>query len=489
MSARPSIAAIADFFAQNPFFHYEPTQGLVPLHTSDHPRRLVRSPNQVGKTWAGAWEAWAHLLGTEAWRRFVPWHPAHVLEVAYPAASGLILVADLDNTYPVICEKLHGTEPTSWLDPATRYIPGKGYYTNGSRFIRTKDGKTIIFRSGEGSPLSVESASVGWVWIDEPPKETHFGGALSRVAVAQGPAWMTFTPVARPTAYLRRHVEGDPETGEGPREDWLQIRPSLTEADCTTISGRVIRSTASIAAQTAAYGPWEYAQRVYGEWEGISVERRLKGFSEACLWDGRLDYDPAAGDELRLSMDHGEGAGKQVAYLSMIRRPKRRAPSAYLLREWSGRENTTPRQVAQGLLDLLGSVGASIHHVKRIVGDVNSAGLAGGGHRYNELVEAELADLLGVSELPIHIQIPFKGKGSVDAGESAISFAAKEGRFYVFSRDGHPYSCRAFIHAARHYTGREKDLKDPIDGVRYGIADVLLASYAANREPQQVLTL
>lgn len=490
MSA-PLPAAVVAFFRRNAFFAYEPTVGLLPFHLADHLRRLLRAPNQVGKTWAGAWEAWAHLLGTEAWRRLVPWHPAHRLEVEYAPASGLCLVADLDNAYPVICEKLHDLEPTDWLDPATKYIPGKGYYTNGSRFVRAKAGHTIIFRSGEGSPLSVESASVGWLWIDEPPKETHFGGALSRVAVAEGPAWMTFTPVARPTGYLRRHVEGDPETGEGPREEWLQVRPSLTEADCTTIGGTVIRSAESIARQTAAYGAWEFAQRVYGEWEGISLDRRLKGFSEACVWDGQITVDFDAGDELRVSMDHGEGAGKQLVYLSVLRRRKHRAPVVYVLREWSGQGSTTARQVAGAILEVLRSVNASVHHLKRIVGDVNSAGLAGGGARYNELVEAELADLLGVTESPIHITIPAKGRGSVDAGEAAMSFAMSEGRFYVFSREGHPHSCRAFVHAARHYTGREKDLKDPIDGVRYGVADVLLRPHGVTAEDpgQNVLVL
>jgi hypothetical protein len=163
-------------------------------------------------------------------------------------------------------------------------------------------------------------------------------------------------------------------------------------------------------------------------------------------------------------MDHGEGAGKQYVCVELLQGRK-----VYVLREWSGKDATGPADVARAVVDLLTALGVTIHHVKKIIGDVNSAGLAGGGHRYNDLIERALADLLGASVCPVPVTIPSKGKGSVDAGESAMSFAMTEGRFLVH------HSCARFIHSARHYTGREKDLKDPVDGVRYGCADRLLA--------------
>ena len=70
---------------------------------------------------------------------------------------------------------------------------------------------------------------------------------------------------------------------------------------------------------------------------------------------------------------------------------------------------------------------------------------------------------------PCEIERPKKGKGSVKAGEKAMNHAMKEGRWFVHE------SCRKFIHAGKHYTGVEQDLKHPIDSARYGWGDVLLA--------------
>ena len=88
----------------------------------------------------------------------------------------------------------------------------------------------------------------------------------------------------------------------------------------------------------------------------------------------------------------------------------------------------------------------------------------------NSFLERAVATLLHLSQCPFSIDIPTKGRGSVTAGESALNHAMLEGRFFVHE------SCRAFIHAARHYTGKEADLKHPVDGVRYAIGDLVLAT-------------
>lgn len=451
-----AIATASAWYGRNPFWSYDPTRGMLPFHQADHPRRLLRSPNQVGKTIAASWEAWAHLLGDHRWRDR-PMSPA----------SGMVMVADLDNAYPVVSAKMRETAPMDALDPATKYVEGKGWYTHGSRYVLAKTGRTIIFRGGEGSPMSAESATVGWLWIDEPPKEDRFGGALSRVAVVGGPVWMDFTPIARPTGWLRRRVEGDPDTGEPPREEWVQIRPRLTEADCTTVGGRVIRSQRSIDAQTASYSPWEIQQRVHGEWEGVAPDRRLVGFSERCVVPARelpKDFDAQAGDELRVGMDHGQLTGKQVLALVLWQRRR-----AWMLAEAVLPANSGPREVAEGLLRMLASVGLTIHHVSRIVGDANSAGFLGGGAKYNAFVEAELLDLVRLPQLPCGgIDVPNKGRGSVGAGEAAMSHAMRDGRWFVHD------TCQKFVSAARSYTGKEEDLKNHVDAARYAVADLLL---------------
>lgn len=440
----------ADFYRRNPFFRYDPLVSLVPFHESAHKRRLLRAPNKIGKTYAAAYEAWAHLVGIHRWRSLT-------------ASSGWAMIANLAQTYPVVCEALRQLEPADWLDPATRYVEGAGYTTNSRHMIRTRAGHVLDFRSGEGSPISAESGSVGWLWIDEPPKADRFGGAISRVAVTEGPVWMDFTPIGRPTGAFREHIEGNPETGALPREAWEQHRPRLTQADCTTVSGRVVRSRASIEAQCAAYSPWEYEQRVNGEWEGVSLGRRLSAFSEACYLDEDEEIRVGDGDEIRVGIDHGEGDGKEMAYVGLVS-GRRYA----LLGEYTGTASATPREHADGILAVLKALGLSVYEVTRWFGDTNSAGLIGAGTKYNTFLEYAFADALGVPTCPFSIETPPKGKGSVLAGEAAINHACKEGRWRIAP------SCLAFSHAARHYTGKEKDLKDPIDAARYTFLDRLL---------------
>ena len=450
------LEADAAFCRRNPFYIYDPLVSLLSFHASPHPRRLLRTANKIGKTYASAYEAWAHLIGRHRWRRI-------------EASSGWAMVANIAQTYPIVCDALRALEPSDALDADTHYVIGKGYLTNGRHMIRSAAGHVLDFRSGEGSPLSAESGSVGWLWIDEPPKADRFGGALSRVAVAQGPVWMDFTPIGRPTAAFREHIEGSAELGTPPREEWIQFRPRLTEADCTTETGRVIRSAASIAAQVAAYSPWEYEQRVNGEWEGVSLGRRLSAFSEACYLDDEEEIRVGEGDELRVGIDHGEGAGKEVAYLGLV--SGRRYT---LLGEYTGKAGATPREHAAGILAMLRARGLSVFDIAHWFGDVNSAGLIGAGSKYNSFVEYAFADELGLPSCPFVIETPSKGKGSVTAGEAAINHACREGRWRVAT------SCGAFSHAARHYTGKEKDLKDPIDAARYTFADRLLRDREAS---------
>lgn len=436
--------------------------------------------HNCGKTISGAWEAWAHLTGRHRWRDIQP-------------SSGMCMIADLDNAYPLISEKLYQTAPMDLLDTATKYVAGKGWYTHGSRYILTKLGHRMIFRGGEGSAMSAESATVGWLWIDEPPKEDRFSGAVSRVAVAEGPVWMTFTPVSRPTGWLKRRVEGDPDTGEMPREQWEQIRVHLTQRDCTTISGRVIRSQASIDRQTASYSPWELGQRVHGEWEGIAVDRKLVGFSERCVItpdQAPADFDPGGGDSLRFGLDHGQLTGKQVVNLSLWQRKR-----VWMLAECVFQANTGPRDVALAMVAMLKYLGLTIHDVGKIVGDANSAGLMGGGAKYNTFIERELCDILKTSQLPCDFTVPDKRRGSVDVGETAMSSAMRDGRYFVVDGPGmtwregrlHGAGCGPFIRAARAYTGREEDLKNNVDAARYGIADLLLRSGTGAHVPVATL--
>ncbi len=456
-----SLAALIAQQRTNPWALYDPMKGMDAFHRSQHPRRFVRAPNQIGKTIASSWEAWAHALGQHPHRR-----------VPGPGSVGWFLMRDLDGLYSTWSEKMREVAPMYALAPDCGYVRGRGFMFRGRRMIVLSNGSIIEPKSGTQGPDALESGTVDWLGVDEPPKPGHFDAALQRIAVKQGPVWMTFTPVNAELSWLRHHVEGDPLTGAPPREDWATFRPTLSVRDCTTVSGRVIRSEASIAAQVAKMTPWSEAQRRYGEWEGQTEGRRFVDFHEAHVADDAgilLSFD-----RIRVGIDHGEGPGKQVVIVIGVVD----GGPYVVLREWTSTGTATPADVAAALAGLLHDLGLSPHHVERVFGDINSAGLVGGGRRYNDFLEDAIAKVYGSRGSPLRIETPRKNPGSVEAGEAAMSFAMREGRWLVHR------SCRAHLRSLRNYRGpKDQDLKDAVDAARYAVHDLLLAVRSSVRAP------
>ena len=444
---RVTFTGSAAFCDRNPFATYDPLRSLLPFHRSEHARRLVRKPNQIGGTWSAAWEAWAHLTGRHRYRPTVR------------AARGLVLVADLTNTYPEVSEKLRGTAPMDLLDPGCRYIEGKGWYTNGKRLIRTRAGHTMIFRSGEGGGLGVESASVGWIWIDEPPTRAKFGGAMSRVAQAMGPAWMTFTPYGRPVDWLRLHIEGDATRRIAPREVWEQHRPRLAEEDCTTVGGRVIRSSESIAVQIAGYTRGEINQRVYAEWEGMSEDRAFFAFNDDLHVREEVDWPNARGEqEVHMSFDHGESLS-QVGLVARVQMEPTRC--VHITSEYVAPRATTEEEDAVGALQMLAEDGLRLDHVDRAVGDINSSGKAGGGRSIN----ARLSEALNTAANFPEVLVPILNaqKGRVSVGVRALNLAFMRGELYIHPR------CKRLIASIQMWDGKPatEHIKHLPDALRY----------------------
>lgn len=394
------IEALAQvpFYDANPFYAYDPLVSLVAFHESGHSRRLIRKPNQIGGSVASSWEAWAHLTGRHRWRPEVR------------AASGMILIADIENAYAQVCEKLWLTAPRHLLDPATKYREGQGFFTGSKRMIRARAGHRIEFRGGEGSPLAVESATLGWLFVDEPPKAPHFFAAVSRVAAKMGPVWMNFTPINRPVQWLRRHIEGDPKTGEGPREDWIQFRPRLLQEDCTTVGGRIIRSAASIAAQVAGYTRSQLLQRVYGEWDGLNEERAFSAFNEGTHATADADFDAETDIGVGVGIDHGESIGNQVAVLGRYQVRDARHRRVHICGECVSTAVTTEVEDARAVLEMLGRDGLQLRHVDVLVGDINSAGKAAGGRRVNAMLAEELNRQAGYPEVVVPVTNARKGR-------------------------------------------------------------------------------
>ena len=460
-------AALA--LAKNPLWVYQRAK-LAPFqadfHESQDRKRILLAANKLGKSYAGAAEAWWYLQGWHPWRTVPP-----------RCSLGWLLCQDHTTGWPSISRCLRELEPPGALHVECKYIEGIGYQYKGRKTLMTPWGSALECKSCKQDLMALEGPRVHWAWVDEPPKQGHFQALRARLTFDMGDLWMTLTPVNRPTEWLRAIVEGDEEEGKPPLEDdWHVQHVELS------ILNAPHRSPASIEAQIAETDEWERPQRIYAKWEGLAQGRRLSRFSPRLLIDDETvaSLPINKGDLVRVGIDHGQGVGKQV--VSIVARINGRF---YLLWQWAATEaGVGAKETAQAVLDGLASWDWTIHHVDRIFGDINTAGLGvRGAIQFNQLVEYELAQLLGVSQSPKRVESPHKGGGSVRAGESAINALMGDERWLVHEE------CLPFIRSARYYTGTEEDLKDPLDSARYAVLDLLLDPRLLTRDEIPMLVL
>ena len=429
--------------------------GQRAFHECPAQYRRLQAGNQVGKSFAGAAEAWWAMTGTNP------------IQPAAPLMLGWIVLPDLQGDWPKISGKLRALQPPGILAARCHYDPVRGYMSGGQRCIELVNGAVCLPKSGTQDALALEGGTIDWCWIDEPPRRTHWLTLSQRVAVKGGKLWLTFTPIGRPVGWLREYFEGNPDTNPPtpPAPGWQEIRIRLTPENCPH------RTAANVLNQIAAMSPWEIRQRRDGDWEGVTEGRRFVSFAEGSVVGDDFCASIKA-THVRLAWDHGEGTANQVCHL-IIGDGRRWV----VIDETISEKGSTPAMDARLARDMLSRWGLTVDHVTAAYGDINSAGKAGSGSSVNALLEAAFADLSGRSAPPFTIQRPNKRAGSVAAGERALNSLLREGNLFTTARTP------ALNHALQHYTGTEKDLRHPIDALRYGLSDVLLTPPGSDKLP------
>lgn len=409
-----------------PILGFSPSPPQERFLQSNHLRRLLRAGNQVGKTCVGAHEAWGHATGIHPYRPM----PA-------PPTIGLVISADWRSYVDVISRAMYQTCPTWLLDKSSDYTESRGWK---NRMVSLLNGSTILFRSSEQGTTALAGLTVDWLWIDEPPPPDVYGEAMSRVAVRGGPVWMTLTPIGRPVEWLRDHIEGDPDRGLEPSEDWEQHVIRLTPSDCPH------RSPESIEAQIASYLPSELPQRRDGAWEGIETDRAYE------CWDPdshvqSYHIDDLGYVHLGLGIDHGERAGRETALLVLWSQDH-----IWIYDEYVSTQPTDPDQDAQAIRAMLESHGLAPSNLDEVYGDINTAGKS----RIGRTVNDELGAALGVN-------ISRASKKKLIDHIRPINIALRQGRITVHPR------CRTLIKSLSQWKAepRYDDIKHIIDALHY----------------------
>jgi len=362
-----------------------------------------------------------------------------------------VLVGDLRNVSASFGNAIWQVCKRSELDPACHFVPGVGWRFRGRIGMGYKNGSHVTFKSGGADVSTLEGPTYDAVVIDEVPKLDNYIGHIRGLRDG-GPLWWGTTPVGRPVEWMRSMIEGNPETGEPPQEDWHQYVVEVSTRECPWLT------EADVAERYAKYPTWAHAQRLRGAWEGPARERVYESFTDECI----VHSDPVGTWSLDFSADHGDRAGHQFGVLLA-----HNGERVVVIDEcYNAEKNSTPDEDARDVLAMLERRGAPYSAVRRWTADTNHA-LKSGGWKVSDLLSAAIAKRLRLRAGP-HFGVPMKRAGSVELGERMLNTAFAAGHLQVHSR------CKRLIRALYAYSGGKTDeSKDESDACRYGVVPLL----------------
>ena len=406
-------------------------------------KRASVSANGIGKSYMGAAETWWHLLGRH------PFKPEQ-----RPVRAGWVLTPNIQQGWGNISRVLHELEPPGVLDPACHYRDGLGYVYGSRHMLKVHPdlgGGFLVGKGCVGSPLSLESEKIDFLWVDEPPTPEHFSAARARVTRTGGPLWVTLTPINRPVEWLREMLEGDKEADRPPEPGWWMGRYGLSRTNAPHLSPE------KIAEMIQGYLEHERPQRVDAAWEGYTRSRWVSAYRESrhCFSDSSTIPTEM---EFSSGWDHGERPGSEVAYL--IGWDGHRA---WVLGEYVSADMSQPAEHAQGFRRVVERYGLSLFDVTSARGDINSAGWLGPGRTVNQVLEEAFALEVGMPAPPFRIEAATKGTGSVRGRAEMLNAAFNAGRLFIHE------SCAHLRRSLAHWQGADDDLKHAIDAVGYGL--------------------
>jgi phage terminase large subunit-like protein len=188
---------VADFFGPNEF--YEPQMRFF-ADGAKHHQRLLRGGNQVGKSFACAFEAALHMTGHyPRWWKGRRFSKATRGWIIGPTAQ---LVRDGPQRQLTARqgEFGSGTIPLASFAGKPVMVPGGTgaidtmnvvHETNG-----TRDGlSSATYKSFEMRSEKMQSESVDWIWIDERCSEEIYSELLARTTATDGIVFMSYTPL------------------------------------------------------------------------------------------------------------------------------------------------------------------------------------------------------------------------------------------------------------------------------------------------------
>ena len=195
---------VKDFFVP-----YPKQEQFFDLGATKH-ERLLMAGNQVGKSYAGAFETACHLTGEypDYWlghrwdRPVIGWAAGETGLVVRDASQRLLCGSPgVDELFGsgMIPKECFIDKPSLARGVADAYDTVQ---------VRHKSGGVSIlqFKSYEQGREKFQAATLDFVWWDEEPDENIYAEGQTRLVATGGRSWMTFTPLKGVTAVVGRYL-------------------------------------------------------------------------------------------------------------------------------------------------------------------------------------------------------------------------------------------------------------------------------------------
>lgn len=443
------------------------------------PVKLIRAGNQtIGKTTAMLDDIHERCIGQHR----------YLADIPEPPVEWWIVCAETSQSIGI--QKKFYDVAKAHLDASCEFSESTGFRGRQSIAVY-ENGSLVRFKTTNQSSISFAGATLnGGIGFDEPPKGSRmYSEARKRCLRAGGIVMLAMTPVNANCDWLKEEVEkglvSDHHTRLTPRE-LVPIgcsQPLMAPHPITRES--VPMDQAYIDALEASTIAYEVPVVVHGEWE-MRVEGRY--FS---AWDPTTMVTSdlrTGGHEVTvcLGIDHGSKKGKEVGVLMFVEDQGGLAERVWVWDAYVGTEQTSMRDDAHGILQMLERNGISWSQLDKVWGDRSY--IRGSDRKSNSDLMVEICSLLEIPRdaLKPKIRTVKRGhgdmRGSVNQGGRFLHQMMLRGRFAV-----HPRVVRV-IEALDKWDFTDTDYKDPIDAIRYGLADYIFrrnvsSQHGSDRKP------
>lgn len=198
--------------ARNRLADYAPYPKQAEFHAagSEHDQRLLMAGNQLGKTWAAAFEVAMHLTG-----RYPDWWKGKTYDRGVKGwVGGVTQESTRDNPQrlllgePSAQEKAYGTGaiPAETLVTVAkaRGIPNAVNSVVAKHISGEKS--VIVFKNYEQGVTKWMGETLDFVWYDEEPPPDIYSEGNTRLAATRGFSMMTFTPLKGMSEVVRQFI-------------------------------------------------------------------------------------------------------------------------------------------------------------------------------------------------------------------------------------------------------------------------------------------